>query len=64
MPQILRLPAVLSRVGVSRGTLYLWVSEGRFPPSIAIGERARGWLESDVSAWIERKVAEGRRDAA
>ena len=31
--QILRLPAVLARVGVSRSTLYLWVSEGRFPAS-------------------------------
>lgn len=68
--QILRLPAVLSRVGVSRSTLYLWVSEGRFPASIPLGERSIGWLESDVTAWIEararraRGIVESETDAA
>ena len=60
MAQILRLPAVLARVGVSRSTLYLWVSEGRFPPSIPLGERAIGWLESDVSEWIEARARRAR----
>ena len=58
--QILRLPAVLSRVGVSRSTLYLWVSECRFPASIPLGERSIGWLESDVTAWIEARVRRAR----
>ena len=53
MTQVLRLPAVLSRIGVSRSTLYLWCSEGRFPASIPLGERSIGWLESEVTAWIE-----------
>ena len=58
MTRILRLPDVLERIGVSRSTLYLWVSKGRFPAPIQLGERSIGWIESDVTAWIERKVAE------
>ena len=58
MARFLRCPAVLDRVGVSRSTLYLMVSQGRFPKPIPIGERATGWLESSVNEWIERKAAE------
>ena len=58
--QILRLPAVLARVGVSRSTLYLWVSEGRFPASIPLGERSIGWLESDVDEWIDARARRAR----
>ena len=58
MVKIIRVPTVLERIGVSRSTLYQWVSEGKFPRSVPIGDRAVGWLESDVDAWIERKAAE------
>ena len=58
--QILRLPAVLSRVGVSRSTLYEWMRAGKFPPSIPLGERSIGWLESDVTAWIEARARRAR----
>ena len=58
MAKILRCPEVLARVGVSRSTIYLWVSKGRFPKPIQLGERATGWLESTVTEWIERKAAE------
>ena len=60
MAQILRMPAVLARIGVSRSTLYQWVSEGRFPPSVPLGARARGWLDSDVTAWIDARAREAR----
>ena len=62
--RILRIREVTDRIGVARSTIYEWQSRGAFPPSIPLGERSIGWLESDVTAWIERKAAEGRRDAA
>jgi prophage regulatory protein len=61
MPQaILRLPQVLARTGLSRSMIYLLQSELKFPRSISISERAIGWLEEDVSAWIETRVKESR----
>ncbi|MBT3205610.1 MAG: AlpA family phage regulatory protein [Gammaproteobacteria bacterium] len=45
---ILRLPAVSSRTGLSRSSIYMQASQGSFPASIKIGPRAVGWLESDI----------------
>jgi len=58
---ILRLPAVKARTGLSRSSIYLRVSEGRFPKPINLGPRAVGWLESEVAEWLEQRIAESRR---
>lgn len=56
--KVLRLPDVLKAVCLSRSTLYLMVSEGRFPRPIKLGGRAVAWRESDVDAWLaSREVA-------
>ncbi len=49
---ILRLPVVKSRTGLSRSTIYLRISQGSFPRPIHLGERAVGWLESAIEEWI------------
>lgn len=54
--KVLRIPAVTTATGVSRSTIYLWVSKGTFPKPINLGSRAVGWLESDVNKWIEEKI--------
>ena len=53
---ILRLPAVKSRTGLSRSTTYLRISEGRFPAPFSLGDRAVGWVESEVTEWLERQI--------
>ena len=58
---ILRLPTVQNRTGLSRSSIYLKVSEGRFPKPISLGVRAVGWLESDVDAWLAGRIEESRR---
>jgi prophage regulatory protein len=57
---ILRLPQVKSRTGLSRSTIYLRASEGKFPKPIALGPRAVGWLESEVTEWIEGQISRSR----
>ena len=58
---ILRLPVVLSRVGASRSSVYLWISEGHFPPPIPLGERSVGWIEDEIEAWIEDRIQASRK---
>ncbi len=58
---ILRRKQVEARTGFPRSTLYLKISRGEFPKPIKIGARAVGWIESDISAWIESRIAESRR---
>ncbi len=55
--RFLPLREVLARTSLSRSTIYRLVSEGTFPKSIALGAR-RAWLESEISAWQEARIAE------
>ena len=57
---ILRLPAVKATTGLSRSTIYLRISEGRFPKPISLGDRAVGWIEAEISEWINRQIEASR----
>ncbi len=59
---LLRLPAVLSRTGLSRSTVYLRIAEGTFPRQVNLGGRAVGWLSSELETWLAEQVE--RRDLA
>ena len=60
MARILRIPAVLERLGIGRSTLYEMQARGDFPQSIPIGARSVGFLESDVNEWIEARARNAR----
>jgi prophage regulatory protein len=57
---ILRLPDVKTRTGLSRSTIYLRVSEGTFPEPIKLGDRAVGWIESEVEEWLQQLIEASR----
>lgn len=57
---ILRRPQVQQRTGLSRSTLYQYMKDGDFPKPVQLGFRAVGWLESDISDWIAKRVREAR----
>lgn len=54
---IKRLNGVKSMVGLSRSTIYALMAVDKFPQSISLGERSVGWLESDIDAWIDSRIA-------
>jgi prophage regulatory protein len=58
--KILRLPIVLDRTGLSRSTVYLRVSEGKFPRPVSLGARAVGWIETEVEEWIAGQIEVSR----
>jgi len=58
---ILRLPEVKSRTGLSRSTIYLRISESRFPKPISLGGRAVGWIEAEINQWLEEQIEFSRR---
>ena len=57
---ILRLPSVKARTGLSRSTIYLRISEGSFPKSVSLGERAVGWIEVEVNDWLNQQIENSR----
>jgi prophage regulatory protein len=60
---ILRLPQLRLKVGLSRSSIYLAMSQGMFPRPIRIGVRSVGWLEAEVEAWIQLKRAKDAEPA-
>ena len=62
--RIFRLQDVITATGLSRSTLYKYISEGTFPKPVSLGDRCVGWVDSEVHDWIlarieERDLAEG-----
>jgi len=51
-PVILRRKEVLRRTGMSNCALYQRIKKGEFPRQFSLGGQLVGWLESDVSKWI------------
>jgi prophage regulatory protein len=59
--RILRLSEVKHRTGFGTSTIYLKMSRGEFPRQVPLGDAAVGWVESEVQAFLQRRIDE--RDA-
>lgn len=54
--RILRLPEVISRVGLKRASIYQYISASNFPKPVSLGPRAVGWLEHEIDAWLDKRI--------
>jgi len=58
---IIRLPEVKNTTGLSRSTIYLYMSKGIFPKSVSLGSssqsRAIGWIDADIEQWLDERIA-------
>ena len=57
--RLLRLPAVLDRVGYKRSRFLDLVRQGVFPGPVKLGARAVAWPESEIDALVDR-LASGK----
>jgi len=58
--KILRLPQVCEVTGLCRSMIYQLEADLRFPQRVKIGVRAVGWLDKEVNAWLDRRIAMSR----
>lgn len=64
--RLLRWPEVRERVGLSHSQVYKLMNQagpdGRpaFPQVVKLGQRASGWIESEVEAWIDERIQASR----
>jgi prophage regulatory protein len=56
---ILRIRQVMAKTGLARSTIYFLIALNKFPRPVRLGERAVGWLESSIDAWIQRRLDDG-----
>jgi prophage regulatory protein len=59
--KIYRLKELRSITGYGKTQIYEMIEAGRFPRPIPLGDRAVGWLESEIDAWQKARTA--KRDA-
>lgn len=59
---LLRLPRVLSLVGVSRSSWWEGVKTGRFPAAIKVSPRVTVWRASEIAELLDRLA--GKTEAA
>lgn len=55
--RFLRIGEVARVIALSRSQIYLLISKGEFPKQYKLGERAAGWLESEISDWMDSKLS-------
>jgi prophage regulatory protein len=60
--EILRLPQVCEVTGLCRSMIYQMEADRRSPRRIKISTRAVGWLETEVNAWLIRRIASSRSE--
>lgn len=54
--KIHRIKQVIAITGIPRSTIYKYISENRFPKSIPLGPRSVGWLDSEISEWLQKQI--------
>lgn len=55
---LIKLPEVKRRTTLSTSEIYRRLEAGTFPKQIKLGAKAVAWLEHEVNAWIDERVAE------
>jgi prophage regulatory protein len=50
---LIRIGEVCELVGVSRSTIYHWVSEGTFPAPVRISKHSVRWKVDEIEGWRE-----------
>ena len=53
----MRRPAVEDATGLSTSAIYEMIAAREFPKPIPLGPRAVAWLEDEVRAWQETRIA-------
>ncbi|AAW87593.1 DNA-binding protein [Aliivibrio fischeri ES114] len=56
--RFLRLKEVMALTALGRSSIYKFMSEGRFPQTISLGDRAVAWVESEVEEWMHERLSQ------
>ncbi|MEG2398573.1 MAG: AlpA family phage regulatory protein [Citrobacter sp.] len=56
--KILRMRAVVAKLGIARSTIYDWLNpksdryDATFPKQRRLGQQSVGWLEAEIDQWL------------
>lgn len=55
--RLMRRRAVEEMTGLSRSSIYKMMDEGVFPAQVHLGPMTVAWVEAEILAWIEARIA-------
>jgi len=58
LQRVIRLRDLPDFVGLRRTAIEGMIAEGKFPKPIRLSERSMAWVESDLIAWQQERIAE------
>jgi prophage regulatory protein len=62
--RFIKLPEVKALTTLSTSELYRRTAEGTFPRQIRLGPKSVAWIEAEVVAWCDERIAASRGEAA
>lgn len=62
--RFIKLPEVRALTTLSTSEIYRRIAAGTFPVQIMLGPKSAVWIEAEVLAWCEARIAESRGVAA
>ncbi|RWD14162.1 MAG: AlpA family phage regulatory protein [Mesorhizobium sp.] len=62
--QIIPIKEVCRRVGISRTTVWQLIRDGKFPRLVQLTPKRKGFVDSEIDAWINARIAERDAEAA
>lgn len=54
--RMIKLHAVISKVGLSKPTIYSRIREGKFPRPVKLGPKSVAWVEYEIDSWLTEKM--------
>lgn len=54
--RFIRLPEVLSMIGLSRTRVYELIEQGSFPSQVKLSSRAVAWSQEQVMEWMSQRM--------
>lgn len=60
--RVLRLPGVEVLTGLKKTSIYNLMRDEDFPRPVSLSARAKGWVETEVIAWLENRIQQREVD--
>jgi prophage regulatory protein len=58
--RFMRFPEVRRTSGYSKSRLYVLIANGQFPAPVKLGDRAVGWISTEIEEWVASRIAASR----
>jgi prophage regulatory protein len=50
--RLFRITDVAKHTSLAKSTIWLWVSQGKFPKPLSLSPTVKVWRQSDIDTWI------------